>query len=115
MPTINSYSRGDMQIIGDTEKLALVVPDQGIFFMINPLVTCVSINLGREDMCYSSFGGDRVCVPGIESAEATITIRPDRCEFREGETDLLDFDFFRNKTIKQLFNFIEKKIKERTK
>ena len=94
-----------LQIAGDGKKLALVMPGNGIFLINNPVVR-------QAEIAYSGHVGCQFDYI-VEDPEIEINIISRSFEHMHGDCDLLEFEYFKSKTVNELFAIIQQKLKER--
>jgi len=100
------------QIIGDGKELAIIMPGQGTVKIINPTVCRMDIDMGIQDCSYIGENGEfrNACFSGQKTINLEIT--PSEIEYCT-DSNLIQYDIFTNKTILELFEIINKKIKQR--
>ena len=99
-----------LQIAGDGRKLARVMPGNGIFLINNPVVRQAKITYGSQEV-YRDCGGYFDYIP--EDPEIEINIISRSFEYMDGDCDLLEFEYFKSKTVNELFAIIQQKLQER--
>ena len=107
---------GEFQIFGNGESLMLlfeVESKQYAYVLKNPMCSSVQIQLPFERQIFSNYGDELTPISDFPSIEAVLLSHS--FEYQEGENLLFRLDYFQNKTIKELFQIINHKLKEREK
>lgn len=103
----------NFQIIGGGGILALIYEEEGgeqhAYILTNPIMQRLEIRNDVIDV--TGMDGSRDFMPGFISTE--VTIIGGAPEFRTGTDLLFDLDFFQMKTVKELLQIVNRKLRER--